>query len=204
MGSSNQNCGDGCDCPPRTAGPNSTISKLFLYVKAKCFSAVDVGLNIVHALYKIADAITALKEGPVQTVTGDFHFQVDGWEDIEAGDSIAVDAFVVTHNFDVLSVGASYIPQRMQTSGGIYANGDKLIVRVFDFTAGAQIGPDLVLSLISFNANNHAAGVPIGQIGLGHKIGVMMEFQSASPGTHIEAFPVDVFLFVKPKELNIP
>jgi hypothetical protein len=189
-----------CDCPPeKNSFPY--VSQLIRWTGAKCYSYQQLLANIFGALLEISASIKALVEGKIPAVSGILSHRAESYGEIASGDSENVQLFTSTFEYDVVGIGASYIPPALTNEGTIYDASHKVIVRFFDFTAGSQVGNDLVLSIISVQANFHNFGNAIGGFGLGHLIGVQIEFDG-DIGATMQDFPIDLFMVVKPKALN--
>lgn len=196
-----QNQEDACNCPQRSKGVIACLTGFFRSAAHECYNVIDIGLNLFCALKDIATAIRELKNPNASTISGCLNYEVSGYGELEDGQTANVELFISPFEHDVVGIGASYIPPALTNTGQIYDAGDKVIVRIFDFTASAQIGEDLRLSQISTQSNQTNLGQVIGSIGLGHKVGVVIEFD-ADPGDEMQAFPFQIFIFVKPTALN--
>lgn len=190
-----------CNCPEeKNSFPY--VGSLIRWVGAKCYTYNQLLANIFGALVEIKNAIKEYSEAKTPAVSGILSYRAEGYDDLDDGESTSVEFFTSTFEYEVVGIGASYLQPALSTVGTIYDASDKVIVKVFDFTAGEQIGEDLALSIVAVQANFHNLGNVIATIGLGHKVGIQIEFD-ADPGDDMEAFPIDVFIVVKPKALNI-
>lgn len=155
--------------------------------------------NIFCALHRIGDIVsTALI--PKKNNTGVFHYRVEGWDPITVGTDLDIQFFTTPFGQSITGIGVSYIPPAFSDSGA-YSATDKLRVQLYNFTSNTAIGNALDLTTSVKIANHHDDGSEIAELPIGNVVGVRMSFL-ADPGDVLNEFPLDVFIYHSPKELN--
>lgn len=169
-------------------------------LKETCFTPQDVGANIFCQLKDIALAIREYSEIAAQKgyASALLHFSIPA--------TVLTDGQLVNQNFSrspfnykVTGWGVSCIS--WPASAGAYTDDDSVQIKLYDFTAAAQIGNTLVLNPSQLHDKHTDEGNPIGNnISNGHIYGIKMTYDNTDAGAFTSPI-IHVYIHVEPAEL---
>lgn len=139
---------------------------------------IQFAYNFFNLFSELVEAIKDLKKPSLPS--GIIQFRISTNLSIKEEDH---HLFVSPFDYEILTVGCSYIQSRMENSR------DKIKIRFFDYTSDNYI--DGFLELSSFRVIN-SINSKIGNIIKGHTIGVKIESE-----TELAHFDIDLFMCVK-------
>ena len=192
-----------CDCPDRTTEIPQSVEDDFLRLQnAECYGKPgDHALNNFLGLKDIASAIRQLADAntPNAIASGLIKFSFDTNPSLTSGQIVNVQNARSCFNYKVVGFGASVIT--FTPGGGSSSTDDILRIKLWDFTAGAQIGDTIVISSVQLHGKVVNNGETIGNnITPGHIFGIKIEYQNTDSGSF--TMPnLDVWIHVEPVEL---
>jgi len=193
-----------CDCPDRTEEIPESITEDFLHLKqASCFGLPgDHALNNFLGLKEIAAAIRELAEAntPDAIASGLIQFSITTGTSLTSGQIVNVQYARSCFNYKIVGFGVSVLT--FTPGAGASSTDDILRFKLWDFTAGAQIGNTIVISSVQLHGKVVNDGEPIGDnITPGHIFGVKIEYSNTDAGAFSLPNPVNVWIHVEPVEL---
>lgn len=189
-------------CDTRTTTNPSWWSNLVRHASAKCFCIGDGIVNICGALYAIRDSINAYTD---QTTAKGFasaliDFLYTGGAALTSGQITDYQFSVSPFTYKVTGFGVSAL---VFTAGAGSSSVDDVVqVKLWDYTAGSQIGSTLVLSSVQHQDKFANAGLPIGNnINIGHIYGIKIVYSNTDAGSfNMPTFRT--YIHVEPVELE--
>lgn len=191
MSCPDNNCGDSC---------TDNLQPLGNDPKVKCNGIMGLIANVFCALWRIGDILVE-NLIPKKNITGLLHFNVTEYDPIPHNTTLDLELITSPFSHEVLGVGVSYIPPAFEISGA-YNMSDKCRVQLMNLTSGVPIGDALDLTTSLKVKNFHDNGNNIVDLPIGNVLGVRLSF-FAEPGDLLNPFPLDVVVYVRPKELNV-
>lgn len=171
-----------CTCTERSSSQPACLSTFFRYVKHKCYSVADLGLNIYCALQNIATAINSYADKVQEKgyASGVIIFTTEeGEEAVDPNDEVITQYSKSPFNNKIIGIGVS--TQDWNACGGAYVGAASLEVRFWDFTAGSQLGNTLILTAASLHDKDTDEGNSISNnLFPGHTYGVKVKYKNAN------------------------
>lgn len=179
------------------------MTSLVRHVKSKCYTLGDGIINIFGALKDIA---TAIREYTDQVTERGFasaliDFKITGGASLSDGQIVNVQYAKSPFNYKITGFGVALIS--FTPGAGDYSTDDLLHVKLWDFTAGSQIGDTLVISSVQLHDKCTNDGAPIGNnVAPGHIYGVKIEYSNTDEGAFIQP-DMQIYIHVEPVELIV-
>jgi len=192
---------DNCTCPTKTSTTPSCLSSFIWWTKSKCATLGDGVVNLYCALKDIAAAIREYTDQVSEKgyASALIDFLIEGGASLTDGQIINVQYAKSPFTYKVTGFGVATM---LFTPGdGYYSTDDVLKFKLWDYTAGAQIGDTLVISSVQLHDKCTNEGNPIGDnIATGHIYGVKIEYTNTDAGAFIQP-DMQIYIHVEPVEL---
>lgn len=170
------------------------------YKKSSCFSVSDGIMNIYRALKQIATNIGILADNQEKKgfASALLHYKISG-RAYTNGQTVDNILSKLALSYKITGFGVSCLA--FPSSAGIYTNDDVITAKLWDYTAGTQVGNPLTLTVSQLHAKHTDEGTPIGNnIVAGHNVGVKITYSNQDGGSFTMS-DIDVFVHVEPIEL---
>lgn len=186
---------------PRTSDNPYWWTRLVRHVKHNCFTFGDGVINITGAICRIADAINNYADNVNAKgfASALIKFTINGGASLTNDQIIDTQYSRTPFTYKVTGFGVS--TKYFTPGAGTSTTDDILHLKLWDYTAGTQIGNTLVLSAAQLMDKCTNNGDIIGQnISVGHIYGIKMSYNNTDAGAFTCPY-IDVYIHVEPTEL---